>query len=282
MALCKGFQYEKYPIGTFIFKKGEISNNKFYVILSGKVAIVVPKKVPIPAQRRSRILLDPTPTPIQKPPMKRDLSLKILTTKNRQKLGHHMERSVGRSPKVGSETPVEERKGNKPVLRREKTMWGPFSLLYSKDDSQEKGILSERKEVDSLLLKEIPQTKVVVSKEVEEELDLTDEQKFQEYTAKFGKIVRFMETGESFGDLALKDNIPRQATVVCNTDCELLVISKHQFEIIFLAKEREKEEFLRSIFPFLKTLSTINFNNILYSFQVRLFKREYFLLIKID
>jgi len=305
MSLCKGFQYEKYPIGTCIFKKGELSNNKFYVILSGKIAIVVPKKVQIPAQR---LKVENQP----KPPMpKRELSLKILKSSNKgstRRLNVNLHRdhrdrdahSVGRekteagspkrdrteggSPKIdrietgtNCETPtnmITDRNDTPKIhfLKRQKPTWGALSLMqYSKEESQDhKGDHTERQELPSQVLPKDVHVRTITKEEEEGNGSehLIDEDRFQEYASQFGNIVRFMETGESFGDLALKDDIPRQATVVCNTECELLVITKAQFEIIFLAKEREKEDFLRSMFPFLKTLSTMNFNNILYSFQV--------------
>jgi len=77
-----------------------------------------------------------------------------------------------------------------------------------------------------------------------------------------------MDVGEAFGELALKNNAPRSANMVCRTDCEFLIIAKKQFKLLFLEKEHEKEQFLRDTFPFLNSISTISFNYILFSFKV--------------
>jgi CRP-like cAMP-binding protein len=42
LELMKGFTYERFNMGKFIFKEGDKSNNKFYIIISGKVGIIIP------------------------------------------------------------------------------------------------------------------------------------------------------------------------------------------------------------------------------------------------
>lgn len=43
--LIKAFTYERFDTGKFIFKEGDPSNNKFYIILSGEVAVILKNKV---------------------------------------------------------------------------------------------------------------------------------------------------------------------------------------------------------------------------------------------
>lgn len=44
-----------------------------------------------------------------------------------------------------------------------------------------------------------------------------------------GKKVATLEAGSIVGELSLFDHGPRTATVVCDTDCELLVIAQREF-----------------------------------------------------
>jgi len=85
----------------------------------------------------------------------------------------------------------------------------------------------------------------------------------------YGRIVTYLHEGESFGEVALKRSIPRTATILCKTDCEFIVIKKAQYEMGFGRMQKEKEEFLLSVFPMMKNISsTLNYNYLIYNFKV--------------
>ena len=42
LLLCKEFKCEKFSAGDYVIQKGEASNDKFYVIISGQVGILIP------------------------------------------------------------------------------------------------------------------------------------------------------------------------------------------------------------------------------------------------
>lgn len=42
--MCKHMFYEKIPAGTWIMRQGDISNDKFYIVLSGSVSIILNNK----------------------------------------------------------------------------------------------------------------------------------------------------------------------------------------------------------------------------------------------
>jgi len=115
------------------------------------------------------------------------------------------------------------------------------------------------------------------SEESEEEEDWAEEEKkkFEEYAEKFGKIIRYLGEEESFGELALKNNTKRTASILCKTDCDFLVIDKQQFDVIFGQEQKDKEEFLRVVFPSLGTniTSRDNFNYLVYSFKAESYGR---------
>ena len=65
-----------------------------------------------------------------------------------------------------------------------------------------------------------------------------------------------METGDSFGELALLSRKPRMATIICEEESEFFVLSKKDFDKILKNKKilNEKLAFLQSL-PFLADLT---------------------------
>jgi len=287
LALCKGFGYEKNFVGSFVFQKGDPSNNKYYVILSGKIAVVLPKRGMISQPKSNSV--EP-----KRPALRKELSartIKVDRVSFNQRLSRIVANEQGsntaqKEPQETKEAFIKDlkdlspkKKGKQqPEFRTQKTIWGPASLMYTKEDVYDDllGGCSPKIE-ESVVEKTVLNDTVVGNSEPVDQSELHDFEKFEEFAKKHGTIVRYMETGESFGELALKNGTPRGATVICASDCEFLIITKQQFELIFLTKDREKEEFLRATFPFLKTLSPIFFNYILYSFQTELYTKGNFL-----
>lgn len=105
----------------------------------------------------------------------------------------------------------------------------------------------------------------------------SDDATFESFVSKYGRLIRCLTRGESFGELALKDSTARSATAFCRTDCEFLILTKKQFDKMLLSKERDKEVFFREIFPHLARgfVSEVNFNHFLSSFKVKLYKISY-------
>jgi CRP-like cAMP-binding protein len=66
--------------------------------------------------------------------------------------------------------------------------------------------------------------------------------------------------GSMFGEAALLNDLPRNATISCWTDCEFLVIEKHDFDRLLKSEMKkakdEKMEFLNTFVPGIRTLHT--------------------------
>lgn len=300
LSLCQGFEYERVPYKKFVFRKGDASNNKFYVIISGKVAIVAPKAdtktPPIPIQQSYKVASDPKSTTgiesvsptsanrhmsnfsgFRRTLIPRSMSPKKLTTQL-SNYNHNMlpaRKSVLNSPKKTS-------------LKNQKTMWGPLSLLYSKDANSSSHQLSPKKNSTKLANSQSFSSLMDAEKQstprdwVEEDsvIEMSDNRPFGQFLADIGSLIRYMDAGEGFGELALKNNAPRSASVVCSADCEFLIITKKQFKHLFLEKEHEKEQFLRETFPFLNSISTISFNYILFSFKTEVYNKGTYLTVE--
>ena len=58
--------------------------------------------------------------------------------------------------------------------------------------------------------------------------------------------VKVLNSGESFGELALMDNRPRAATIKCKENCHLAVLEKNKFNkifsIFFFKKKKKKKK----------------------------------------
>lgn len=266
LSLCKTFEYESINAGSFVFNKGDASNNKFYVMISGQVSIVIPKK----AEDFTKV-----PDPPQNNKKKRlNLKTVVLAAKVTSALSEG--KNLESQNTVPKESPTKVKNvpgtGHSNHFRTiQSSMTRFFSTPHrdKNEDSDKNSETSPRRGGNergfTILLKNEPDS---------QELDFSDQPvglKFLDYPTEYGDVVRKMNEGESFGELALKNNAPRSASVFCNTDCEFLIVTKQQFALIFLKKELEKEAFLKAAFPYLGTAvsSSTSFNYLLYSFKVR-------------
>lgn len=82
-----------------------------------------------------------------------------------------------------------------------------------------------------------------------------DFKKFETYVSKFGRLIRILEEGDSFGEMALIEDLPRSASVICKNDCQFLTMTKQQYELMFAKRERERQELIMSIFPFMANIN---------------------------
>ncbi|KAL4499141.1 hypothetical protein ABPG72_017043 [Tetrahymena utriculariae] len=108
----------------------------------------------------------------------------------------------------------------------------------------------------------------------------TQKQTFQEYLQKqfpqFFPVKTFI-AGESFGEIALMTKERRTATMVCQEETHLMVLSKEGFDKIIGSFQqqilREKLEFLRK-FQFLDSLPTSQLMSLLHYFKINNFNQK--------
>jgi len=249
ITLCQGFRYEQFSQGAFVFEKDDPSNHKFYVILSGEVGVIIPRK----HQKRNNI------------------THKAATTI-----------AISKQP-TEEKKPMIQSKNNSIEILDEETL-SPWSEDGDSPMNEASSVVIPHRKLELKSLTQ-PNLHIPLGKEKlaevklekiheenkQEGVDIAPEA-FEQYSKQFGKYARTLEQGDGFGELALKNNSARSASILCKTACEFLVMTKRQFDAIFLKKEREKEDFLRAMFPFINDesqFSDINF--LLYSFKVMLF-----------
>lgn len=83
-----------------------------------------------------------------------------------------------------------------------------------------------------------------------------------------------MTQGDSFGDIALAQEVPRTATVIAESDCLLLRLSKADYvDVLKSSQQRDKSDklaMLLRVFPGMqRLLETISFERLVYSVRVR-------------
>lgn len=356
LSLCQSFQYEKFDADSIVFKQKDLSNDKFYVILSGEVGVVVKSdnlgnfgdldkdKLPhkekekekktdesqlnksqvLPERRLARqkkktfsVLIHTDRKGVSRSNSRRHLSTFQNMTKNKSDPSNP---AVGRAPpksifsKRVSHSPDAMTSPNTPLnlfLKADtpQTVTGPDALpefdvpkrsiselkLMAASSSSFKKFkaLVDDVETQSMIKSGVDDSREAnsasstlqylededkknddtdaKSESIASDEDEDEGSNFRAIAAEYGKVVRVLKRGEGFGEVALKKNIPRTATILCKTTCEFLVMRKKQYELGFWRMQREKEEFLATVFPMLATggiSSTLNYNYLLYSFRV--------------
>lgn len=274
--VCQYFKYEKYNRGDFVFKQGDPSNDKFYIILSGEVAVM-----------NNQRLGDFGSTQPYATASKSPQSLTFITAKDYSTTKQASSNSVTDVVKKG------------PILKNLKEIDTQKKVLQRLDnvsDGSEKApsrtkVASKMKKVYDAVkalrtmqrclpgfkkagsLTSEPENKEPVGTlqyldEVEDKEE-TDRKEFEAMASSYGTIMQYSTVGESFGELASKKNSKRSKGILCRTDVEFLVLEKQQFDEVFGKLEKEREEFLKSVFPILTSISSANYN-----FLVCCFKTE--------
>lgn len=263
LTLCQGCQYEKIKTGKFIFKNNEDTHTKFYVILSGQVGMLISKKDEFDMD-------DKTGKKKSKRKKAKILSTLAEATNTRPQLGLHRNATLNLTFAEELFSPV--LKPNRPRLGSFNSICGLLSPLQEKtlDFKLDKKNVSRPRGLtdDSLTLK--LKDSNAINGEEEIIASIHDSVKFEEQAAKHGHEVKVLEEGDSLGNLGLRHNNVKITTAICKADCEFLVINKAQFDEIFQKKGKQKELFLKEVFPFLVNaiVSTTALNMVLYSFKV--------------
>ena len=192
--LCQSMKYERFNAGSSVFEEEDPCNNKFYIILSGKVAITIKEKNRYYLENSSEFVTE-----------------KVDNAEKKQKLfliTQPLDKSL------------------------------PYNQVnHGKNNRHSKSSLGEI--------------------HIDKGIKLHD------------KKIRELTTGESFGEKALESIEPRSTSIICITDCDLIILQKSDYAYILTKMKKNREEFFLKVFPFLATsLSSKALDNLLYSFKV--------------
>lgn len=287
LAFCQGLEYEKIPIGTFVYNKGDLSNDKYYYILSGQVDVITPHEVSPISKNADSPFLKPQDVSNQEM-LENCITLNLAEQGTLAKIGEdnnsspknlnlHRSKTEAFPEASGSASPTRLRArrllktsttmvikdfkdekaspaGSRQGFRRSGTSRVVSALIRKKTEEKVIDIVPDvqietvKEDMKSISVKVIDETK---EEEVIEVVDFTDPEQYDDYVSKLGTVIATLEKETGFGESALVTAAPRPNNVLCRTDCEFLVITKPNFDLVFQKKEQEKENFLKSVFPLL-------------------------------
>lgn len=223
--------YEDYKKGMIIFQENDSSNDKFYIILSGVINILT--------QKKENVFID----------------------ENKEENQKLVERIITRKQTIA--TPTQKNK---------------FSLFtpFIENSITTTPLILKKKDSTVTLASNITKTRKKMNFNLEEVLKRSsgdqESENFDDRIKEFGFVLNSLTEGESFGEKALLGEAgKRTATVVAQTDVELLIIKKRNFLEItqkFNMEKEKKKKFLMSTLPYLKTIHSMNtLENLLYCFK---------------
>ena len=97
------------------------------------------------------------------------------------------------------------------------------------------------------------------------------------FASKFGTIKDKIKKGGYFGEKALATNQPRGATIITNTECELLTIRKEEFDLMMGKFERVNNHLKEFMYKYIPNIQLIYnksvLENLLYVFNEKTFEK---------
>ncbi len=235
---CRVMTHEFYHAGEILFRAGA-EGTTFYIILKGSVGVYIPER----RRSISKINQENSPKNSQKNSIKNSENFIEESHKN-------MMKSTIISSPMGN---VSIQQGNSSFKLRLLKANSIVDDNYMKEFANTKGNLEEKqKNLNNIKKnsKEINEKNLNYSHKIEIieknsnkstknreiiERNLSFSSKFKEIILKEkigegeGQRVKVMVQGQSFGELALLDNKPRAATIICEEDCHFAVLEKINF-----------------------------------------------------
>ena len=289
-------KYETIEKGTYVMKEGDPSNDKFYIILSGKASVIFKKEVNVYAQQNIeelRLLEEEQKSAQQLSPKKfkagystriSQFATSVLEDQEKQaveqnkdesptikraKLFKHAATSAIISNRLSSNTiePVKDEQNT-----HEPSMFSPFrktpstitSQFASNTDSGRNPKKLSIKTTKSEQMKRALGQASSVDKEGEIiQLDLNEH----------GTINKILEIGNSFGEKALTNpGAKRSASIYTLSDCEFIILMKKDFMSVFNRFNKANNQKLAFLLATVPNLNKVNSRLILedymYSVQI--------------
>lgn len=180
--LCSNMKYECHDVGKFVFKQGDESNHKFYVILSGEVGILTNANLHGVYERDSKRYEN---TVRMSMIGKQKMSLLTLHDPN------------------GKDNKIEEEEGTQTPTSRALGYRKPtMNSSFTKTVAQISGMMKATGK-----LREVAARRSAAKKDLIEESEKEDEdQKLEEFkslASRFGHLVRILKEGAEFGDAGI-------------------------------------------------------------------------------
>jgi len=306
LQLCKNMKYEEHKKGEIIFKQGDPSNGKMYIVAQGEVAVVVKDREFLNKENMKKLMRLNT---IRSQGTRRTQFSRKGTSKNESRRTRQTgtrRTQVSRQPSFGS-------RASRPSLSqlndpRESSI-SSLDLSDSNTSAHQQleeimypsiadSIINSKMELDNEIAKSKifrPFTSVLLGEQVKQETAknlkiisgiakarnvfkkvLKANAALEDVIKENGALRDRIEKGGFFGDLALFTNQKRSATIIAlkNTDC--LVIMKEDFKTIkdlLYSRRQQFKEFILRAFPGLSIARSDRLiESILYLFEERTYE----------
>lgn len=236
--MCRAMRYESVSAGQYIFKEGDPSNDKFYIILSGVVSVVL--------KSDSNVFMEENIEDENKE--FGNMQSEVISKKKNQRTTQNIKKIS--------------------LFARTVAKFSVISRKKNKDDEKEKIQQEEQNRHQASKFKEAAQ------KALEEDENSQPEQRGRSpekrktlkrtpdrrATTELGVINKQIKAGESFGERALTNkDAKRNASILTNTDCELIILMKQDYMSImerYNKESRNKLEFLKKNLPYVNKISS--------------------------
>ena len=224
MGLCANMRYESVRAGGLVFKQGDESNSKFYVILSGQVGVIVSKKLDMlvrPAASKATLSTISNLAAMTKIENKPEAETDKLEVENRktEASGKKVEFQRIEEESQNKKAAAENRKGGFPFRLIEGLEKEADTQNKKPDDATNRASTGRRSTLRfgdnfgsavamAMAAKRVVQKARLLLKNrssgpsmVSLDDDCNDEQEFKEKAEQHGKIVRLLNPGNEFGDV---------------------------------------------------------------------------------
>ena len=271
--------------GNYVVKEGDASNDKFYIILSGKASVIFNKEVNVYAQENIVEMLQSEERDTQdRQELKEPTSPVKIRSSYAKKSSHFATHSTEESDKSPTsrnrESPTNKSKflkivptgpasSGRPSTNDESSIHEQsttFSPLRRMQTTIEEPVSSMGSRINKKLVIQVGKSEFfrkAKEKEEGEELNLNVH----------GTINKILEKGYSFGEKALTNpGAKRSASIYTLTDCEFIIVMKKDFLAVFnrfSKANNQKLGFLLSTVPNLNKISSkLILEDYMYSVQI--------------
>ena len=245
-------------MGQFVFREGDSSNEKLYVILTGEIGIVTQRKYNDIYAKDTVLYQERKKTKLQ--------TLRVHSTISGN--------SATSQSDLKSRSDIDE----EPTPHQKTTNFGFAGAV--RHASNIKKATQNLKDLRKVKIKQQSSNKNINEEEEEkEEEENDDEAEFRKMATRYGELARVLKSGADFGAagylftlfpfstyynhyLALTEpGKKRTASVLCKTNCEFLIIDAQTFNEHVKKQDQKKYEFLLKCFTFLSSVTSSQIKN---------------------
>lgn len=276
-------KYETIGAGQYVFKEGDSSNDKFYIILTGRASVILKSD---PNVFVGENLEQCSPTRNNSKSSNKDLDFTERTNSAKEDEGSSLTRSAS-SPNSRRDSPLRKQTSVRKLSAFALSI-GRFSSLNKKVREKDECEEDTHKQADQLREstpriadgndKPSHSPKSKKRRDSTKPSFISKDSTVNQLKTEFGFINKEMREGESFGERALSGfGARRSASILANTDCEFIVLTKKDYINIvdrYNKENRFKLEFLKENLPYVNRISSASvLQDYIYIFHTEYFKR---------